>query len=108
MPRIYMIVPHPSLQRLQLPTNAASIWSALTAGERPPPPQRLDEPQELLIWRQGSNVRFRLLGGEEALAIDAMARDGKFEIAQSTEGFLRGWLEAGIISALRPETGGSR
>ena len=49
---------HPSVQRLQLRTNAASIWAALTAGELPPPPHRLDEPQELLVWRQGVGLTF--------------------------------------------------
>ena len=87
---------HPSVQRLQLRTNATSIWAALTAGELPPPPQRLDEPQELLVWRQGAASRFRMLGREEAAALDAVARGET--IAQSAENFLRGWLEAEIIS----------
>ena len=87
---------HPSVQRLQLRTNAASIWAALTAGEMPPPPQSLDEPQELLVWRQGAAARFRMLGREEAAALDATARGE--EITQSAENFLRGWREAEIIS----------
>ena len=88
---------HPSVQRLQLRTNAASIWAALTAGELPPPPQRLDAPQELLVWRQGATSRFRMLGREEAAALDAVARGEA--ITQSAENFLRGWREAEIISA---------
>lgn len=89
---------HPSVKRLQLRTNAASIWAALIAGELPPPPQRLDEPQELLVWRQGAASRFRMLGREEAAALDAAARGEA--IAQSAENFLRGWIEAEIISAV--------
>ena len=92
---------HPSVQRLQLRTNAASIWAALTAGELPPLPQRLDGPQELLVWRQGAASRFRMLGREEAAALDAAARGEAITIDQWSEGFLRGWLEAGIISAVR-------
>lgn len=88
---------HPSVQRLQLRTNAASIWSALTAGELPPPPQSLDAPQELLVWRQGVAARFRMLGREEAAALDAAARGEA--LAQSTENFRRGWIEAEIMSA---------
>jgi hypothetical protein len=91
---------HPSVQRLQLRTNATSIWSALTAGELPPAPERLDGPQELLVWRQGSTSRFRMLGREEALALDEAGRGEAIEIDQSLEGFLRGWLEAEIISSL--------
>jgi hypothetical protein len=91
---------HPSVQRLQLRTNATSIWAALTADEQPPPPERLDEPQELLVWRQGTTPRFRMLGREEALALDEAGRGEAIEIDQSSEGFLRGWLEAEIISSL--------
>lgn len=91
---------HPSVQRLQLRTNATSIWAALIAGELPPPPQRLDEPQELLVWRQGAASRFRMLGREEAVALDAAARGQAIGVDQVSESFLRGWLEAEIISAV--------
>lgn len=99
-PHALHIALHPSVQRVQLRTNAASIWAALTAGELPPPPQGLDAPQELLVWRQGPASRFRILGREEAAALEAAAQGEPIEIAHSTENFLRGWLEAGIISAL--------
>lgn len=92
---------HPSVQRLQMRTNATSIWAALTAGELPPPPARLDGPQELLVWRQGAASRFRILGREEAAALDAAARGEATGVDQSSESFLRGWLEAEIISAVR-------
>lgn len=100
-PGLYRIALHPSVQRVQLRTNATGIWSALTAGELPPPPQSLAEPQELLVWHQGPSSRFRMLGREETTAIDRIIDGGNFEIAQSADGFLRGWLEAGIISSLR-------
>lgn len=96
----FRIALHPSVQRLQLRTNATSIWAALTAGELPPPPARLDESQELLVWRQGAASRFRMLGREEAAALDAGARGEATGIDQSTDTFLRGWLEAEIVSAV--------
>jgi hypothetical protein len=92
---------HPSVQRLQLRSNAASIWAALTAGELPPPPERLDGCQELLVWRQGTTARFRILGREEAAALDGASRGEAVAIDQSSEGFLRGWLEAEVMSAMR-------
>ena len=92
---------HPSFQRLQLRTNATSIWAALTAGELPPPPKRLDEPLELLVWRQGTMPRFRMLGREEAITLDEAARGAAIEIDQASENFLRGWLEAEVISSAR-------
>ena len=82
-------------------TNATSIWSALTAGELPPSPASLELPQELLVWRQGLASRFRMLGREEAVAIDAAARGETMKLDQFSEGFLRGWLEAEIVSAVR-------
>ena len=42
-----------------------------------------------------------MLGREEALALDEAGRGEATEIDQSSEGFLRGWLEAEIISNLR-------
>lgn len=92
---------HPSVQRFQLRTNATSLWAALTAGELPPPPELLEEPQELLVWRQGLTPRFRMLGREEALALDEAARGKPTSTDQLPEHFLRGWLEAEVISAAR-------
>jgi hypothetical protein len=92
---------HPSVQRLQVRTNATSIWAALTAGELPPSPDRLEAPQELLVWRQGIASRFRMLGREEAAALDAAARGEAMGTDQWSEGFFRGWLEAEIVSAVR-------
>jgi hypothetical protein len=99
-PQIFFLELHPSVQRLQLRTNATSIWAALTAGELPPPPERLDEPQELLVWRQGLASRFRMLGREEATALDEAARGKLTGIDQLSENFLRGWLEAEVISTV--------
>lgn len=100
-PQNFFLELHPSVQRLQLRTNAASIWAALTAGELPPAPIRLVEPLELLVWRQDLAPRFRMLGQEEAVAFDEAARGELAGIDQLSESFLRGWLEAGAISALR-------
>jgi hypothetical protein len=92
---------HPSVQRLLLRTNATSIWAALTAGELPPPPGRLGAPQELLVWRQGLTSRFRMIGREEALALDEAACGKLTSVDQRSANFLRGWLEAEVISAVR-------
>ena len=100
-PQNFLLALHPSVQRLQLCTNATSIWAALTAGELPPPPERLDGGQELLVWRQGLASRFRMLGQEEAVALDETARGELAGIDQLSENFLRGWLEAEVISAVR-------
>ena len=103
--RDFFLDVHPSVQRLQLRTNATSLWAALTAGELPPPPGLLEAPQELLVWRQGLMPRFRMLGEEEALALDDAA-SGKLACGDHLpENFLRGWLEAEVISAVRDLNG---
>ena len=55
--------PHPSASRLELTTNAAAIWLALTADEEPPDPVRLDQPSRILIWRKDVKPVFRAFDG---------------------------------------------
>ncbi len=106
---------HPSARRLTFQTNAASIWSALQCEQFPPRPERLESPVELLVWRQNSSPRFRILGQEEAAAFD-MAQAGsptrdlknvmaKPHICQTAEqcvaAYLRGWVESELVSDVR-------
>ena len=100
-PQNFFLELHPSVQRLHLRTNAASIWAALTAGELPPAPMKLHAPLELLVWRQGLTSRFRMLGQEEAVTFDEVARGKLTGIDQISEYFLRCWLEAEVVSAVR-------
>jgi hypothetical protein len=111
----YAIQLHPSVQHLRFLWNATSLWAALHCGEQPPRPERLDAPQDLLVWRQGSQPRFRLLGPEEALALDCALQGKSFaEIVQAlaqpatppqpaacAKAYLRGWVDAELVSALR-------
>ena len=109
------MVLHPSVRRLCFSTNATSLWAALTCAELPPRPERLDEPLELIVWRQGPSPRFRMLGCEEAAALDAAANAISFselcDLIANLEGcasppksaihYLRGWIEAEVVSELR-------
>ena len=106
---------HPSVKRLCFRLNTTSLWAALQCDELPPRPERLDAPQELLVWRQGINPRFRMLGGDEAMALDLAMQGNSFaricetlEQLGSPEGvsecaaiYLRGWVEAELVSAVR-------
>ena len=105
----------PSVRRLGVRTNVTSLWACLRCEELPPQPIPLDAAQELLVWRQGNAPRFRLLGNEEAMAIDAARDGGSFgaicemiaamddpgTAAARTATYLRGWIEAEIIAGLR-------
>ncbi|NJM30626.1 MAG: DUF2063 domain-containing protein [Rhizobiales bacterium] len=106
---------HPSARCITVVTNVTGLWSSLRCGEQPPSPYRLDEPQEVLIWRQGSSSRFRLLGKEESMTL-AKAQEGlPFGVicemiammddpdtaAIRAATYLRGWIEAELISDIR-------
>jgi hypothetical protein len=109
------IVMHPSVQRLRFTTNATSLWAALRCEERPPHPERLVEPSELLVWRQGAAARFRILGREEAKVVDALAdgftmaelKDRELGLPESEAsienvlGYVRGLTEAEVVSEVR-------
>lgn len=107
---------HPGLQTLLFSQNTTSLWSALQCEEAPPRPYALDEPQTIMVWRQGSQSRFRMLGSEEAIAL-SNARDGvnfgvlcemmafsqgADDVAVRAATYLRGWFEAQILTSLLP------
>jgi hypothetical protein len=97
-----------SAQILLFKQNTTSIWSAMKCEERPPKPHLLDEPQNLLVWRQGDAPRFRLLGHDEAFLFELIAQgiDLRKAILQiekqsvtpeETLNYVRGWIEAELI-----------
>ncbi|MBU3077858.1 HvfC/BufC N-terminal domain-containing protein [Sphingomonas quercus] len=87
----------PTFRLLPATTNAAAIWSALAAGERPPPAERLPQAASIAIWRQGFTPLFRTLEAEEGEAL-ALIRAG--------HGF--GALCAALVERLGEEHGPAR
>ena len=108
---------HPAALRLTFSTNAADIWTALKAETAPPKPQRLPEPQAILVWRQEFMSRFRPLAAEEAMMWDEAAKGVRFgvlcemvatfggedeaELRAAT--YLKGWIDTGALSGFRTE-----
>jgi hypothetical protein len=99
-----------SAQILLFKQNTTSIWSAMKCEERPPKPHLLDEPQNLLVWRQGDAPRFRLLGRDEACLFELFAkkqtmRSAILQMEHQTVNigdilnYVRGWVEAELILA---------
>ena len=68
----------PSLTILSAQTNAAAIWSALSAGGMPPAASLLPESAFLLVWRQDFTPRFRTIDSTGAQAIKLCATDADF------------------------------
>jgi Putative DNA-binding domain len=106
---------HSGLQTLCFQQNTVSLWSALQCEEAPPRPYMLDESQTVIVWRQGSQSRFRILGAEEAMALsnaqqgvpfgtlcEMMAfSHGADDAAVRAATYLRGWFEAEILTSFR-------
>jgi Putative DNA-binding domain len=109
---------HPSAVRLTFLQNTTSIWSALKCEEQPPKPHRLNAPQQLAVWRQGTTSRFRMLGDEEAMAFDSTYTGANFNVicemialmegadtaAMRAASYLRGWVEAELVLVPAPAT----
>jgi hypothetical protein len=121
----------PSVQVLELEWNVPAIWKAVTEGSgavaetadtgegtsaatvEPPEPELA--PASWLIWRQALQIYFRPLSAEEAAAIAASRAGQSFgelcvalcehleesDASRHAAGFLRGWVESGLITQLR-------
>ena len=52
---------HPSVQYLELTTNAQALFKALSEEQPPPQPAILARPQPWLLWRQDLKTQYRSL-----------------------------------------------
>jgi hypothetical protein len=98
---------HASAIRLTSGINSTDLWSSPDAEVN-----RLEEPLELLVWRQGGSARFRVLTAEEAMAFDSAKTSVPFGVlcemiavmgdpdnaAMRAAGYLRSWIETEIVS----------
>jgi hypothetical protein len=105
---------HPSVMRLDLPSNASAIWLALKNEETPPDAAVPDEPSRLLIWRQDVTPMFRELSAEEAMMWDEATSGIPFGVlcsmlatyddpdgaAARGAGYLHGWITSGVLSGV--------
>jgi hypothetical protein len=98
---------HSSAIRLTASSNVTDLWASPDAAVH-----RLQEPLELLVWRQGGSARFRVLNAEEAMAFDSARTGVPFGVlcemiavmgdpdnaALRAAGYLRNWIETEIVS----------
>ena len=103
---------HPATARLDAATNVTEIWTALKAGETPPPSSVRDEPTRIIVWRLETNAMFREMPPEEAMmwaeagkgmpfgALCEMLAtyDDPAGAAGRAAGYLKSWLDAGLLS----------
>lgn len=102
---------HPSLQHVDLSTNAPAIWSALNAEQAPPPPELTDTAARWNVWRQDLTLLFRSLTTEETACLECFQHGATFsevclrlcELMDATAvpafaaGKIRQWLDEGLI-----------
>jgi len=70
---------HPSVQLLQMTTNAPAIFKALSNETAPPEPAALEQVQHWLIWRQDFTPRYRSISDDEAAALRSVVAQSTFE-----------------------------
>jgi hypothetical protein len=101
----------PSVQLIALEWNVPELWKAVTGDSERPEPSLNLEPASWLIWRRELQVYFRPVAAEEAAVIAASRAGQSFgelcvllcehldesEASGHAAGFLRGWVQAGLI-----------
>jgi hypothetical protein len=105
----------PTFSMHSLATNAAAIWSAINAGDRPPSAALLEAPADVAFWRYEFTPVFRTLSQLESIGLRMVRKGRNFgeicskinEVLGPDEGlrmageFLAEWLRAGLIRAVR-------
>jgi len=101
----------PSVQVLALEWNVPELWKAVTEETERPEPSLNLQPASWAIWRRELQIYFRPLAAEEAAAMAASHAGQSFgelcvllcehlaqsEAALHAAGFLRGWVQSGLI-----------
>ncbi|HEU4653902.1 MAG TPA: DNA-binding domain-containing protein [Steroidobacteraceae bacterium] len=68
---------HPSIQRLDMHSNAVALFKAFTEEQAAPTPG-IEPRTAWLIWRQDLKTQYRSLEDDEAAALDVMRGQGTF------------------------------
>ena len=104
---------HPSVARLDLKWNVPQTWQALLAGATRPAADLTAAATPWLLWRQGLTSYYRSLKPAEAAVLDAARGNWPFgelcallcdEVGEAqapgeAATLLRGWVQAGLITA---------
>jgi hypothetical protein len=105
---------HPSVQCLQMHTNAPILFKALADELPAPAPVVLDAAQRWLVWRPELTTQFRSLDESEAASLDLMRSGGTFEamcellcdwhdatqVPALAAGTLKQWIADGLLTGI--------
>ena len=105
---------HPSVQQLELKTNAPALFKALSEERSPPDPALLEHPQSWLLWRQDLKTQYRSLEPAEIAALRVVRGGGSFgemcealcewheadEVPLIAAGMLKRWIVEELLIGL--------
>jgi hypothetical protein len=107
---------HPSVQYLELATNAPALFKALSEEQPPPQPAILEKPQPWLLWRQDLKTQYRSLEPAETAALRIMRAGGTFgsmcealcewheadAVPLAAAGMLKRWIVEELLTSVAP------
>lgn len=105
---------HPSVQYLQMSTNAPALFEALTEEQPLPEPAALDELQPWILWRQQLKTQYRSLEPAEDAVLEVVRAGGTFaemcealcnwhdpdDVPLQAAGILKRWLVEEMLTAV--------
>lgn len=105
---------HPSVQQLELHTNAQALFKALADEQSAPEPAILQHPQSWLLWRQDLKTQYRSLEPAETAALATVRHGGSFgemcealcewhdadEVPLVAAGMLKRWIVEDLLIGL--------
>ena len=106
---------HPSVSWFTYHWNILPVWKAATEDGDVPVLQNLEAPETCVVWRHDLATKYRTLDSNEAILIQSVAEGNNFsqlcellvdegepaeEVPMITAGFLKTWLNLGMITAI--------
>jgi len=105
---------HPSVQHLELKSNAQALFKAMSEQRPVPQPAILDRPQPWLLWRQDLKTQYRSLEPAETAALTVIRNGGTFgemcealcewheadEVPLLAAGMLKRWIVEELLTRL--------
>ncbi|MFA5900232.1 MAG: DNA-binding domain-containing protein [Hyphomicrobium sp.] len=105
--------PQPSVTLLQCATNAFDIWKALKDDAPPPAVRHPPDQQHVVVWRQATSPKVRVMSAEEAMMWQEAHRGARFGVLCEmlatfddpasapvrAAGYLQAWLAGEMLSA---------
>jgi hypothetical protein len=115
-------VPHPTARSFEVSTNVGAIWTALKTGNEPPPVHGSETSGHILVWRHEMTPMFREMGAEESMMWVEAGKGVRFadlctmlavynyrgSASARAAGFLKAWLDAGLLTRVVTERIGAQ